>query len=170
MQPIHLAIGVVEGLVTVAVISFVSRARPEFLLGTLENRPIGNRPMRGILLAFLFAALVTGGVVSWFASDKPDGLEWAIARATGMEALKGPERRIHAAVAAVQEKAAFLPDYSLGKPAGAGNEGEAPGGARGIDAGSNADTGVAGVIGGLLTLVLAFLFGFLVKKRGGTPL
>jgi cobalt/nickel transport system permease protein len=169
MQPIHLAIGVVEGLVTVAVISFVSRARPEILQGALESRPIGNRPVRGVLLAFLIAALVTGGLLSWFASDKPDGLEWAIARATEGEELKGPERGIHAAAADVQEKVALLPDYSLGKPASGGVEGEPPGEASNYDAKDVAGMGVSGIIGGMLTLAIAFLSGFLLKRGGGTP-
>jgi cobalt/nickel transport system permease protein len=169
MQPIHLAIGMVEGLVTVAVISFVSKARPEILHEAFESRPIGNRPARGILLAFLIAALVTAGVLSWFASDKPDGLEWAIARITGGEELIGPQGGLHAAAAAVQEKSAFLPDYSLGKSAGAGVEGEPPGEARGNDAGIDAGTGAAGIIGGMLTLAIVFLSGFLLKRSGGTP-
>ena len=35
MQPIHLAIGVVEGIVTAAVVTFVWRARPEILERTM---------------------------------------------------------------------------------------------------------------------------------------
>lgn len=117
MQPIHLAIGVVEGFVTVAVISFVCKARPEILQCALEARPIGGRPVRNVVLAFLLAALLTGGIVSWFASKNPDGLEWAIARVTGKEELKGPGQGVHGMLASLQEKTAFLPDYSFRKPA-----------------------------------------------------
>ena len=90
MQPIHLAIGLVEGFATVAVVSFVHRARPEILAGALQARPIGNHPVRTVLLSFLVAALLTGGIISWFASENPDGLEWAIAKVTGKEELTGP--------------------------------------------------------------------------------
>ena len=37
MQPIHLAIGLVEGLITAAVLCFVYEARPELLWGTDES-------------------------------------------------------------------------------------------------------------------------------------
>jgi cobalt/nickel transport system permease protein len=157
MQPIHLPIGLVEGLATVAVVSFVARARPDILAAGLVLSPAGRRPLRGVLLAFLAAALVTGGILSWFASAHPDGLEWAIARASGLEVLPEPEGAVHAAAAAVQERVAWLPDYSLAQPADAG-AGHAT-----ADAGG---TGVAGVVGGLLTLAIAFLSGLLLKRRG----
>jgi len=38
MQPIHLAIGVVEGLVTAAVVIFVWRTRPELFEGADEGK------------------------------------------------------------------------------------------------------------------------------------
>ncbi|MBI5657902.1 MAG: energy-coupling factor ABC transporter permease, partial [Geobacter sp.] len=37
MQPIHLAIGIVEGLVTASVVSFVFKDRPEILASALES-------------------------------------------------------------------------------------------------------------------------------------
>lgn len=49
MQPIHLAIGVVEGLVTAAVLSFVWKARPEVLEMAAPHQPIGQIPMRKVL-------------------------------------------------------------------------------------------------------------------------
>jgi cobalt/nickel transport system permease protein len=75
MQPIHLAIGFVEGLVTAAVVAVVARARPEALGG----RPCSESPVHlwQLLAGFLVAALLLGGVGSWFASTRPDGLEWS---------------------------------------------------------------------------------------------
>ncbi len=168
MQPIHLAIGVVEGLITVAVVSFVRKARPEILQGALDARPVGGHPARSVLLAFLAAALFLGGFVSWAASKKPDGLEWAIARITGGEGVKGPDRGIHATLAALQEKVAFMPDYSFRKLADANNQGEKPAGEKNTPAGGSPDTGFAGIIGGLMALAIAFLSGFILKKRGVT--
>ncbi|AJE02928.1 energy-coupling factor ABC transporter permease [Geobacter pickeringii] len=165
MQPIHLAIGIVEGVVTVAVVSFVFKARPEILHGALEAHPSGVRPLRAVAAAFLAAAILTGGIVSWFASKDPDGLEWAIARVTGTEALKGPEQGLHRALAGVQGKTAFLPDYSFRKPAEPQNGGVKPEGeARNGDA-DRLGTSVAGVVGVLMTLALALLAGFVLKKR-----
>jgi cobalt/nickel transport system permease protein len=160
MQPIHLAIGIVEGLVTAAVVSFVYKARPEILLSVLETRPIGNQPVKNVVLAFLVLALLTGGIVSRFASENPDGLEWSITRVTGREELKGPEEGLHGSLAAFQEKLSFLPDYSFRKPAEVKEE--KPEGKKAE--GNKLGTGVAGIIGGLLTLGVAFLSGFLLKK------
>ena len=165
MQPIHLAIGVVEGIVTAGVVSFVYKARPDILLGALQARPIGSHPLRKLLLAFLAAAILGGGILSVFASKNPDGLEWAIARATGKEEFKGSQQGIHGALAALQERLAFLPDYSFRKPAEHINEGpKSESGKKMGDAG-NLGTSVAGLVGAMLTLALAFLGGFLLKKR-----
>lgn len=176
MQPIHLAIGVVEGFVTVAVVSFVHKARPEILQGALEARPIGNHPVRNVFLAFLAIAIITGGIGSWFASKDPDGLEWAIAKVTGKEGLQMPEQGLHGALAALQRKTAFLPDYSFSKaaeakkeevpPAGELNKAAAkPEGGQKKEKESMLGTSVAGIIGTLITLALALLAGLLLKKR-----
>ena len=164
MQPIHLAIGVVEGLVTVAVVSFVQKARPEILRGALEARPIGNHPVRHVLAAFLLAAVVTGGVVSAFASKDPDGLEWAIARVTGNAQLKGPQLGLHGTLARLQDKIAFLPDYGFRKPATRGAA-ALPEKEKREDTKSLSATGLAGVVGTLITLLLTFMSGFFLKKR-----
>lgn len=176
MQPIHLAIGIVEGVVSIAVISFIYKTRPEILNDAQERSPNGNKPLRSVVLTFLVVALCTGGIVSWFASENPDGLEWAIARATGKEQLEGPDKGLHGSLAAVQKVTAFLPDYSFKKPdeprdeavlraddlkkGAAGPEGE-----KKKDEKNKLGTSVSGVLGGLLTLGMVFLFGFFLKKR-----
>jgi len=165
MQPIHLGIGVIEGLVTVAVVTFVYQARPEILSTAREARPIGEHPVRALVVAFLAAAILTGGIVSWFASKNPDGLEWAIARVTGKEGLKGPEQGLHGALASVQETTAFMPGYIFKKAAGAKTEGPKPEGEQNREEGNRLGTSTAGIIGTLMTLVLAFGSGFVLKKR-----
>jgi cobalt/nickel transport system permease protein len=171
MQPIHLAIGVVEGFATAAVVSFVYKARPEILQGAPEARPVAGHPLRNVLLAFLAAAALTGGVVSWFASGEPDGLEWSIANVAGRELPEGRERGVHGWLALLQEKISFLPEYSFRKPdegksRGAmlqgdpGREGEAK-----EEGGGKLGTSVSGIVGGTITLGLVFLAGFLLKRR-----
>lgn len=152
MQPIHLAIGLVEGLATAAVVSFVWRARPEILQSAHDARPLGLVPLRSLLVAFLLAALLTGGVVAWFASEHPDGLEWAIAGVTGAEGLSAAG---NGALATLQEKLAFFPDYNFR----AAGESTSPGGER-------LGTSVAGVVGGLLTLAICGVIGLFLKRRG----
>jgi cobalt/nickel transport system permease protein len=180
MQPIHLAIGIVEGFVTVAVISFVYKARPEILQGALEARPIGNHPLRNVLLTFIIATLLTGGIVSWFASNDPDGLEWAITKITGKKELEGSKQGLHGALAAIQKVTAFLPDYSFKKPAGAKKEESKPATMQSHQSAlpeqkldekkpeeqkNPAGTSIAGFIGGAITLGVAFLIGFALKRR-----
>jgi len=169
MQPIHLAIGIVEGLVTAAVVSFVYRARPEIMQRSLEPRPICSHPLRNIAVTFLAVAMVSGGIVSWFASKKPDGLEWAITRLTGQAELKGPEQGLHAALASLQAKIAFLPDYSFKKAAGAEREKKTTDKNWPAGTGNHPGTSISGLVGGLTTLGLALLIGRVLKKRKNTP-
>jgi len=81
MQPIHLAIGVIEGLITAALILFIRDARPELALGNL-NATVSRPSLRRLAVGTLLAAAVVAGVLSWFASSAPDGLEWSLARAS----------------------------------------------------------------------------------------
>ncbi|MDR3581019.1 MAG: energy-coupling factor ABC transporter permease [Oryzomonas sp.] len=155
MQPIHLAIGVVEGVATVAIVTFVQRARPEIIQEALGARTMDKRPLRTVLAFFLVVALLTGGILSGFASKYPDGLEWAIAGVTGTETLKGPEQGLHAVMTALQKRTAFLPDYSFPK-----TENRAKG-----NADDSLGTSVSGVVGGLMTLAIVFLSGFALKRR-----
>jgi len=165
MQPIHLAIGIVEGFVTASVVTFIYRARPEILQEAIKNQSAGTRPMRNILIAFSLAALLTGGVVSWFASTNPDGLEWAIAHVTGKEELKAPEHGIHAALASLQGKIAFLPDYSFKEPVVINVGVQAAEGTGKKQSSIKVGTSFSGILGGIITLALAFSIGFVLKKR-----
>ena len=165
MQPIHLAIGIVEGVVTASVISFVRCARPEILRHTPPSCRTGAYPVRTVALGFLVAALLTGGVVSWFASQRPDGLEWAITRVTGQKEMKNSGHAIHKRLAAFQEKYALLPDYSFKHSATAvettpeqkiqGSKGS----------GERLATTVSGVGGGVITLFLSLGIALLLKRR-----
>lgn len=156
MQPIHLAIGVVEGLVTAAVILFVKQARPELLTGG----PQYAHPKTGAVVAVLaVCALLAAGVLSWFASAHPDGLEWSIAKTTGAEELAAPEQGLHGQLARVQEKTAVMPDYAIKQADQPETETEkhwpAP----------SASTSLAGLIGGAITCAAAVAFGLLLKFR-----
>ena len=109
VQPIHLAIGVAEGLVTAAVVSFVWKARPEIIEKASTGEAIGNISMRRVLASLVIVAAVTGSMLSWFASSNPDGLEWAMFNTSGKEEIEAPEG-IHQTLAKMQENIAFLPD------------------------------------------------------------
>jgi cobalt/nickel transport system permease protein len=161
MQPIHLAIGIVEGLVTAAVVVFVWKARPEILemtVVTVASKAPGPPAFRKVLAGLLIAAAVTGGFISWFASTHPDGLEWSISRGTGKEEIQSSKRGIHGWLAELQQKTAFLPDYAF-----KGSKKEKASG----DAWPAADPGtsLSGLLGGALTLIALVGIGALLRRR-----
>ncbi|OGR69424.1 MAG: cobalamin biosynthesis protein CbiM [Elusimicrobia bacterium GWC2_61_19] len=162
MQPIHLGIGVVEGLVTAGVVSFMLKARPEILAAAAQRQPIGVS-VKGALAGLAAAAVLTGAALSWFASANPDGLEWAMLRTSGREELES-SGKLHGLLGALQAKTAFLPDYGFRKPeeAPAAPDGEgAPAPAwPAVDAG----TSVAGLVGGISTLLMTGLIGFALRR------
>jgi cobalt/nickel transport system permease protein len=137
MQPIHLAIGVVEGVATAAVVLFVSTARPDILQATTLLQP-GEKSFRRIGVALLLVTLLTGGFVSWYASDLPDGLEWSIAKVTGSTEIEAPNVGAHKMAEEVQTVTTVLPDYALPNEEENGRTG----------------TTLSGLVGSLLVLLL----------------
>jgi cobalt/nickel transport system permease protein len=168
MQPIHLAIGIVEGLVTAAVVTFIWKARPEILSMAGKARSTGRLAMGPVLAAFLVLAAVTGGVLSWFASERPDGLEWSMFHASGKEALEPVEKGLHLLSARLQEKTALLPDYGFMKsePDKAGEvHASPPPETKESWPAVNAGTSASGLIGGTMAMGLAGFVGFALKRR-----
>lgn len=154
MQPIHLAIGIIEGLATAAVIRFIHRARPDLI--EPRHATVGF-PGR-IIAVFAALAIATGGALSWFASSDPDGLEWSIARVSGAPEIAGDTTALHQALGQLQAQVAPMPDYAL--PAQATTEPE-PAAWPAVDAG----TSLAGILGGLATLLLVSGFAWLLRPR-----
>ena len=167
MQPIHLAIGIVEGFVTAGVVNYVLSARPELLDSIALSRPLGAEiSLQKVMITFAVLLVITGGALSWFASTNPDGLEWSIEKVTGKGELPKQEQGITAALKGFQEKTAFLPDYGF-KPAGKeSKKPEAPHSWPGIEAG----TSVAGILGAAIVLGTIMLIGLgirVVRRRQG---
>lgn len=158
MLPIHLAIGVVEGLATAAVLVFVSRTQPEILDSVAAGKPLAGVTMRSVLIGLLALAVLSGGAFAWFASSSPDGLEWAIEGVTGSAELETGKPGVFAAAAALQERLSFLPDYGFGSAEEAVDE-EAAWPA--VDAG----TSVAGIVGGAITLLIVVVVAVLLTRR-----
>jgi cobalt/nickel transport system permease protein len=148
MQPIHLAIGLVEGLVTAAVLCFLHAARPELLTAALEEKQIsGGVPLKKVLITFLALAALLAGVVSLYASRNPDGLEWSIRGVTGSTELKSGDA-VHKAAGKAVKKTALMPDYATDSKGGG--------------------TAAAGLIGSAVTLAAAAGIGgaiHAVRKR-----
>jgi len=160
MQSIHLAIGLVEGVVTAAVVGYVGRVRPEIFLVDRRGGVLAGLPIRKVLVTLAAAAILTGGGLSWFASDRPDGLEWAIDQASRKSDLAAPQEGRQGMPAGVQEeKTALQPDDRSFAPGG---------GQTAVDlswSGVQVDTSIAGLVGGILTLVLIAGVGLLLRWR-----
>ena len=152
MQPIHLAIGIVEGLATSAVVIFVRKARPEIVGGVSPSKLVARPSMRKVMIGLLAAAMVTGGVLSWFASSNPDGLEWSMFKTAGTDELDTPQKGVHAALADIQEKTALLPDYGF-----KAKKTEQPAGAPKSVSEVNTGKTVSGLVGGSLTLLAVMI-------------
>ena len=161
MQPIHLAIGLVEGAVTVAVVSFVRKARPDLLpAGTATP---GRRSPARLLVACLACALLTAGAFSGLASRHPDGLEWSIAKVTGKPELSPVQKGVHGAMAAIQGATAWFPEYDFKRPAASvAPLHQSPVTPEHV---GNLGTGIAGITGTVLTLLFACALGLLLKRR-----
>ena len=163
MLPVHLAIGLVEGFVTAGVINYVRAARPEILESISSARPLSaGISTRKVITGLLVVAAITGGMLSWFASANPDGLEWSIEKVFGKPELPEAETGIAPSLKSIQEKTALLPDYNFkqheGAPQspGAKNKGQAwPAIAPG--------TSVSGLIGSALVLAAVLLVGIIIR-------
>ena len=153
MLPIHLAIGLVEGAVTAALVIFLRRARPD-----LVNRAAPQAAKSRVVTGLAVSAVLLAGLLSWFASPRPDGLEWSIAKAAGTAELKAPEGGVHDQFAALQARIAPLPDYDLPRARPA-EEGET------AWPEVNAGKSFAGLVGALATLALVVAAGFLLRRR-----
>lgn len=162
MLPIHLAIGLVEGLITSTVLVFIYDARPELLRevnSTNENEPKFSFSKTISILAIV--VVLVGGGLSLYASSNPDGLEWTLfgnAEKGYQEnmALDEEEYGISSNMAdgagSIQEKTAFLPDYSF-----ASNPDSALG------------TSVSGIVGslmvGMCAIITCAVGGFFAKRK-----
>lgn len=132
MQPIHLAIGFVEGLITTAVLLFVFESRPE-LLECIESK---NRfSLKKTLVILGICVVFISGALSLVASSNPDGLEWSIERLTGSADVEA-NGSIYEKASKVQEKTALLPDYAF------------------KDSDSEAGTSFSGIMGSAVVIVV----------------
>jgi cobalt/nickel transport system permease protein len=156
MLPIHLAIGIVEGVVTAAVVFFVRAARPEMFEPGVE---VSRWSLKRLAISFLVLAALTAGLLGWFASSHPDGLEWSIARVTGSEELQSSADGVRVSLAEAQRKTAIFPDYGFREQDGSE---EPPEDVRPPLA--NSQTSVAGLVGGAMTLALAGLIGWFLRQ------
>jgi cobalt/nickel transport system permease protein len=156
MQPIHLAIGLIEGFATAGIVIYVRTLRPD-IVDDLEGVKAlsSGRSLKKVLIVMAVLAVITGGTFSWFASTHPDGLEWTIEKIYGKPEIPEKENPIKESLSKLQEKTAVLPDYSL--PSKVKQESKPAWPA--VDSG----TSLSGIIGAIMVLGLILLFGIGIK-------
>ena len=159
MQPIHVAIGLIEGFATAGIVVYVRSLRPDIVdnLEGVKNASSGGS-LKKLLIVMSVLTVITGGAFSWFASTHPDGLEWSIEKIYGKPEIPERENKIKENMAKLQEKTAILPDYTFPAKEGKAGEEKAPSWPA-VDPG----TSLSGIIGGLMVLVLVVIFGFVIK-------
>jgi len=161
MLPIDLAIGLVEGLITAAVLTFVFEARSE-LLQCVDPATAGESKLslkQTVTVLAIITCLVGGGL-SLYASSNPDGLEWALfgnadagyAENMGLDEEEfGISSSAAETAAGIQETTSFLPDYAF------------------PDSDSAVGTTVSGLVGSAIVAGVAILIcmagGFFRKKK-----
>ncbi len=162
MQPIHLAIGLVEGIITAAVLVFVSEARPEMVKALRRGEESkGRLSFKGVIAVLAAVAVIIGGGLSLLASANPDGLEWALfgnaeegySENMGLDEENfGKDSAFAEKAEGIQEKTSFLPDYAFS------NDAENPAG-----------TAVSGILGSVMVAACAvavcFAGRFFRKKK-----
>ncbi|MCL1830549.1 MAG: energy-coupling factor ABC transporter permease [Oscillospiraceae bacterium] len=150
MQPIHLVIGIVEGVVTASILCFVYRMRPEVMDTAIERAPLQSGiKIKSLLIVLIVITLLTGGLLSVIASSNPDGLEWSIEKTASGEAVETNYPFIEG-TQKIQQSISPMPDYDSQTV----NDASGP--------------SVAAIIGGSLTFIVACLCPLIVsffKKR-----
>lgn len=147
MQPIHLAIGLVEGVLTGAVLIFIYESRPQLLVGYNGEGKQDKLSIKGVIITLLVCTVLIGGGLSLFASSNPDGLEWSIEKVTGSDEIDRTTS-IGSILGNIQNKTAFLPDYAFKS-----------------DGDNSMGTTVSGIVGSAITLGLAGIIGLAIRGK-----
>ena len=148
MQPIHLAIGLVEGLITSAVLCFIYEARPEILWN--GNNKIEKEARfsykKTIAILSCLVVIIAGGF-SLLASSNPDVLEWSIEKLTGNTEIEGQENNVYQTTQSIQDTTTILPDYSF------------------ENSDNSLGTSVSGIVGCIITVVFLLIVGYIIKLK-----
>lgn len=148
MQPIHLAIGLVEGIITAAVLCFVYDARPELIwtgASVTATEKKAKLSYKALVCVLAVTAVLIGGGLSHLASGDPDGLEWSMEKVAGTTELEG-EGSAYDTADRIVSSTAVLPDYGFS------------------NSDSAAGTSVSGIVGGMLVCVLCAGVCFIIRK------
>lgn len=146
MQPIHLAIGLVEGCITAAILCFIYETKPELLwgIGMTSEDNISKLSFKKLITVFSLITLLIAGGLSLLASEHPDGLEWSIEKITASSELTS-EGKVYDKFKETQENVAVLPDYSF------------------KDSESVLGTSLSGIVGSIVVTAICIIICYFIK-------
>jgi cobalt/nickel transport system permease protein len=158
MLGVHFLVGVVEGLITVAVLAYLQQVRPDIVQDALQGKVRLSKKM--VMVTFIIFTILIGAGLSLLASEFPDGLEWSYAARPDEPEFKTAVENKDSKIAAVddfQSKYSVLPDYTVrGSELGKLNaEAES----------SSGWTSFAGVTGAGITMAVIWFSAYLLRKR-----
>jgi cobalt/nickel transport system permease protein len=159
MIGVHFLVGLLEGLITVAVLGYLQQVRPDIVVGSLPGKVRLSR--KAVLTTLAAFTVVIGAGLSLVASGLPDGLEWSYAERPDQPDFKTAVSNEDSRVTAVdnfQTKYTPLPDYSR-RISPLGQTGKVN---------VNVSTGwtsFAGVLGSGVTMAFIWLIARLLRKN-----
>jgi len=162
MVGVHLIIGIVEGVITAAVLVYLRQVRPDIIAECAVNSVRFSKPT--IYATMIIATVVIGAGLSHFASSLPDGLEWSYAERPDepeFAAIISNESHAVAAVEDFQSRYSALPDYTIR----AGAFGQS-GPVEAVEAGAGWQS-FAAVSGSAAKMGLVWLVAWLLRTRNG---
>lgn len=110
MLPAHLAIGLLEGVVSGTIIALVAKREPALLESNNLRGKSLRLNQRRVLVGFASASLLIGGLLTFFSSERPDGLEWSIEKTLTEEPLTYTSE-VQQSADSLQQSIAIAPDY-----------------------------------------------------------
>ncbi|MFC1675557.1 energy-coupling factor ABC transporter permease [Planctomycetota bacterium] len=159
MLGVHFLVGVVEGLITVAVLGYIQQVRPDIVGKSLVGKVRLSR--KTVLATLLGFTVITAAGLSLLACGFPDGLEWSYLERPDQpdfESMVSNENSTIAMTDDFQTKYSPLPDYSI-KTSGTGSlyaeESDVAAGW----------TSFAGVTGAGLTMLFVWLTARILRKK-----
>ncbi len=151
MAGVHLLVGIVEGLITVAILNYIRAVRSDLIPDMASTSALMTR--KTAIVSLLILTAVTAAGFSLLASDKPDGLEWSYLERPDQPnftpLVENTDKRIES-VDALHGRIAVMPDYSI--PASQSEQAVWTGW-----------TSLAGLVGSAVCMGLLWLIGRAIK-------
>jgi len=148
MVGVHFLVGLVEGLITVAVLAYLQQVRPDLVLDALSGRVRLSK--KTVLWTLVVFTIIAAAGLSLLASGMPDGLEWSYLERPDQPDFKpiiSNENPTISAADELQTKYTPLPDYSVRGSKAAGW------------------TSFAGIVGSALTMAVIWTLASLLRRR-----